>query len=178
MHRGGKGRRGFTLLELGVTVVIIAILAVLVVGGISKLRARAQRVKCATNLRNLAVAGNFYIDQHGSWPQIRQSRDTDPKQHAQAWIDALAPFGATRETWICPTIQNLLENPDYLTPETARIDYMATPFDDKTISPREWPRQPWFIERGDVHGSGNLIIFTDGSISDLKTVVQGARRKR
>jgi len=28
----------------------------------------------------------------------------------------------------------------------------------------------WFAEVGDVHGHGNLIIFTDGSISDLKTV--------
>lgn len=178
MHRRGIGSRGFTLLELGVAVVIIAILSLLVLAGVSKLRARAQRVRCATNLRNLGVAGNLYIDQHGSWPQIKQSRDSDPKEHAQAWIDALAPFGATRQTWICPEIQNLLKNPDFATAETARVDYMATPFDDKTISPREWARQPWFIERGDVHGSGNLILFTDGSISDLKTVIQGAKRKR
>jgi len=27
-------------------------------------------------------------------------------------------------------------------------------------------------EAGDVHGNGNLIIFTDGSISDLNTVVK------
>jgi len=31
---------------------------------------------------------------------------------------------------------------------------------------------------GDVHGNGNLIIFTDGSISDLKTVAaQGQKPK-
>jgi hypothetical protein len=31
--------------------------------------------------------------------------------------------------------------------------------------------RPWFGEVGDVHGHGNLIIFTDGRIGDLKTVV-------
>jgi hypothetical protein len=43
-------------------------------------------------------------------------------------------------------------------------------FDDKPASPHQWPRQPWFAEVGDVHGNGNLIVFTDGSISDLKTI--------
>jgi len=30
----------------------------------------------------------------------------------------------------------------------------------------------WFVETADVHGHGNLIIFTDGSVSDLKTVIK------
>ena len=36
-------------------------------------------------------------------------------------------------------------------------------------------REPWFAEVGDVHGNGNLIIFTDGSISDLNTVAKKPR---
>lgn len=164
---------GFTLLELAVVVVIIAILAGLSLPVLSKLRARAQRVRCANNLRNLAVAANLFVQQNGSWPQIPAagSGGSTEEQYAEAWIAALAPFGPNRETWICPTMQNLLGNPDYSTPETARVDYIATPFDDKPNSPHEWPRQPWFLETGDVHGHGNLIIFTDGSISDLKTVI-------
>jgi hypothetical protein len=69
-------------------------------------------------------------------------------------------------------MQNLMQNPDYSSPETARIDYMPMPFDDKPDTPHKWPRQPWFIETADVHGNGNLIIFTDGTVSDLKTAVQ------
>ena len=166
------------MLELSVTIAVIAILAVFTLAGVSKFRARAQRVRCAANLRSLSVATNLYIEQNGTWPQIRPDKDADPALFAQAWIDALAPFGATRETWICPTIQNLLNNPDYSTAQTARIDYMATPFDDKPTSPREWASQPWFIERGNVHGSGNLMIFTDGSVRDLKSVVQRASRQQ
>lgn len=105
------------------------------------------------------------------WPQIAQtSGDAEPEEFAEEWIGALAPFEITRKTWICPTIQNLLENPDYSNAATARIDYIATPFDEKPGTPHRWPRQPWFVERGDVHGHGNLIIFTDGSISDLRSV--------
>jgi prepilin-type N-terminal cleavage/methylation domain-containing protein len=164
---------GFTLLEVAVVMVIIAIVAVLSIPVYGKIRARAQRVKCSVNLRNLSAATNLYIQEHGQWPQIPPPPVDEPtEEFAETWITALAPFGPTRQTWICPTIQNMLQNPDYATPETARIDYIATPFDDKPTSPREWPRQPWFVEAGDVHGNGNLIIFTDGSISDLKTVVK------
>lgn len=164
-------------MELAIAVVVVGILSVLVLAGVSKLRARAQRIKCSNNLRNLAVAGNLYIQQHDSWPQVRRSSDGDATEYARAWIAALEPFGATRNTWICPRIQNLLQNPDYSQPENARVDYVATPFDDKPMSPKEWPRQPWFVEAGDVHGNGNLIIFTDGSISDLGTVIRESQRK-
>jgi hypothetical protein len=52
-----------------------------------------------------------------------------------------------------------------------RIDYIPMPFDDKPTTPHQWPRQPWFVEAGDVHGHGNLIIFTDGSIGDLSSAI-------
>ena len=179
MHRGESSRRGFTLLELGVVVAVVAILAALTIPVVSHLRARAQRVKCTNNLRNLSAAANLYLQQNGSWPQIPPSSAEGPSdEYSKAWIAALAPFNATRETWICPTIQNLLGNPDFNEPDNVRIDYIATPFDDKPITPTQWARQPWFIERGNVHGSGNLIIFTDGSISDLNTVVRSVARKK
>jgi hypothetical protein len=138
------------------------------------MRARAQRVQCTANLRSLYVAAESYLQQNGSWPQIGDDDDSDAAEQADAtaWIAALAPFGPSQKTWICPTIQELLQNPDLSKPENARLDYIATPFDDKPTTPHEWPRQPWFIEAADVHGNGNLIAFTDGSISDLKSVMK------
>ena len=167
-----RADRAFTLLELFVVIVIITILATLTLPVISTLRARAQRAQCAANLRSLYIGANLYVQQNGSWPQIPYSSDaeSDSLDYANAWIGALTPFGIPRASWICPRIQELLHNPDYSTPETARVDYIAMPFDDKPPTPHRWPDQPWFVERGDVHSHGNLIIFTDGSISDLKTV--------
>ncbi|MEO7723094.1 MAG: hypothetical protein ABIU29_00165 [Chthoniobacterales bacterium] len=75
-----------------------------------------------------------------------------------------------RRTSICPTIQELLHNPDYHNRAKARLDYVFTGFDDKPTSPHQWSRQPWFIETGDVHGNGNLIVFTDGSIVETNDV--------
>jgi len=170
--------RGFTLLELVIVIAVIAILAILSVPLISNLRARAQRVQCAANLKSLAVGANLYLQQNNDiWPQIRApASGSATEDFANAWIAALEPFSVPRKTWICPTMQAELDNPDYDTPDVARIDYIPTPFDDKPGTSHEWPRQPWFIETGDVHGKGNLILFTDGSISDLSTVVQSAAK--
>ncbi len=165
--------RGFTLIELLVVIGIIAVLSALAFPVLSSLRARAQRVQCTSNLKTLSVGANLFVQQNGSWPQIPSSSpDAPPVDFANAWIAALAPFSVPPGSWICPTIQQSLGTPDYSTPAAARIDYIPTPFDDKPTTPHEWPRQPWFIETGDVHGNGNLIIFTDGSISDLNTAAQ------
>jgi type II secretory pathway pseudopilin PulG len=171
--------RGVTILEILSAAVIIAILAVLLLPAISATRARAQRAQCSANLHSLYVAANLYVTQNGSWPQIGMTANSDTAEEdfAQAWIAVLTPFGPTRKTWICPTIQDLLRNPDYNRAENARIDYTPMPFDEKPTTSHQWQRQPWFVENGDMHGNGNLIIFTDGSISDLKTIAKTASPK-
>lgn len=161
-------------------IIIIGILVVMLVPAISALRARAQRVQCMANLKSLYLAADLYVQQNGSWPQIR--RNADPtltsEDFAIAWVNALAPFGPTAKAWICPTMQEALQNPDYMQPADARLDYIPMLFDDKPPTPHEWPQAPWFVEVGDVHGNGNLIIFTDGSIIDLKTMLQSTLPKQ
>ena len=168
----GSRREAFTILELFVVIVIIGILATLLIPVISTMRARAQRAQCTANLKSLYVATELFIQRNGSWPQIRLAGNDDAamQTYARAWIEALAPFGISQKIWVCPTVQDLMHNPDLTKPENVRVDYMATSFDSKPTTPHQWPRQPWFAEIGDVHGHGNLIIFTDGSVSDLKTV--------
>jgi hypothetical protein len=51
------------------------------------------------------------------------------------------------------------------------------PFDDKPTTPHEWARHPWFAERHNAHGEGQLIIFADGSITDLGAVIREAQGK-
>ena len=149
-------------------IVIIAILAVLFFPAIKSMMNRTDAVRCMANLRNLYYGANSYVQQNGFWPQISTALVKEPGgKYAEAWRTALEPFGVTKEIWICPTVQRELQNPDYTKPESARSDYLATPFDAKPRTPYTWPTQPWFVERGDVHGNGNLMIFTDGSISTL-----------
>ncbi len=150
---------------------IIAILVTLLIPVYANLRDRAEKVQCISNLHSLYVATDVYVQRNGHWPQIFLKNYSTGEDFANAWIAALAPFGVDRKTWICPSIQSFLHSPDYLEPAHARIDYISTGFDDKPTSPHQWPKQPWFIETGDVHGNGNLIIFTDGSIAESKDVV-------
>ena len=176
MKRSGwESRRagsGFTLLELLIVLVIIGILATMLIPVYAGMRARAQRVQCVANLHSLYLAADVYLQRNGNWPQIiHGTSDTSEADFANAWIDALSPFGPTRQTWICPTIQEIRQNPDYLLPQDARLDYFPMAFDDKPTTPHQWPRQPWFIETASVHGNGNIIIFTDGSVGQSNDLV-------
>ncbi|CAN5191639.1 hypothetical protein BH20VER2_BH20VER2_11480 [soil metagenome] len=167
----------FTLLELATVVVVVSIIAVLMIAAVAKLRQRAQRVQCTGNLRSLHVAAALAVQEEGMWPQVAISAadDASAQEYARAWIDALRPHGGNEKTWICPTMQNELGNPDYLDGANVRVDYIGMSFDDKSTTPHNWPRHPWFLERGNMHGNGNLVIFTDGSVSDLKSIAAQAK---
>ena len=121
------------------------------------------------NLRSLHAAANSYVMDNKQWPQIPYAKPGDP-QYTKSWIEALEPYGITHKNWICPTIQKLLKSPDYTKTPDLRIDYAATPFDEHYQTPYKWATQPWFVEKADVHGNGNLMIYRDGTIEELKNV--------
>ncbi len=154
---------GFTLLELMTVIVIIVILAALLSPQFNRLREKARAVQCASNLKNLFVAANGYITDKGHWPQVPVS-DPASGPFADAWLEQLQPYNIGKQNWLCPTIKAEVH---YTEQTPFRLDYIPTPFDAKPITPFLWPRHPWFAERGSVHGQGNLLIMTNGSVVSL-----------
>lgn len=72
-----RGRRGFTLTELLVTIVIIAVIAALSFTGFQRIRVSADRAVATSNIRQLQLANTNYASDHNGNYVPRITNDPD-----------------------------------------------------------------------------------------------------
>ena len=178
---------GFTILEIATVMVILGILSTLIFPVVKGFSERAAALKCMEHLKALGLGTQAYIVDHRCWPQISPEKqetgesDAAPLSNsaqvfAEKWIAALAPYAIAEKTWRCPSVERQIKlqgKKEAL--DKKRIDYIPTSFDTNPESPTQWPKHPWFIERGSLHGNGQNLLFADGSISNMAELVKATR---
>jgi len=125
-------RAGFTLVELLVTISIIAVLATLLLPTIAVAMEKSRRVVCSSNFKQCGLALYSYAADHDDrLPRVNTNSNTDADVYQMAGMPSLVtlmrPFITDFKVWRCPATRSVPIDDPRNTTATRRMSLVYWP---------------------------------------------------
>jgi prepilin-type N-terminal cleavage/methylation domain-containing protein/prepilin-type processing-associated H-X9-DG protein len=164
---------GFTLIELLVVIAIIAILASLLLPALARAKEKGKSVKCASNLRQNAIAQSLYIaDQDSRYAftfKVRGNNDV-----RTAWFNLLYPYQPTTNITLCPSRSKKFKELWYVYPSDKNNQAVSNYGMNFALGGCDWPNvwdaKTWSPKSdATVRNPSATVMLTDSGSRPIKS---------